>query len=486
MAAPTADVPSWARAQVLAVIVLAVAAIKLWVSAATGLVLDEAYYTLWSFFPSASYLDHPPAIAWQIGAGRLAFGDTELGVRVLAVLSGVVVAAAIWRIGVLLFDRRTAALAVIWYTATTAAALGFVATPDSPSTLFWTLTLWAISEFIARRDASWWIPAGLFVGLGLASKLTAGFLPIGLLLFLVSSAERRQWLGLWQLWAGVVVAVLAFSPVLIWNAQHEWGTVLFQAQRIAGGEYLTDGFLGNLVDLVGGQILAAGPILFACAVAAAGMAFAQRLRPHGLALTVLSSLPIFLFMLQQVVRWKVEANWPVPAWPALTLAGASLVANWRHVAGAVLRWTHVAIGAVAIALIYVQALWQPFDVPSIDRTREQRGWAGLRTEIAALASEHGATWIATEGGYGLAAELWTYGRFSGTDLLAAQLDQRQRYAFMPPLDPAALGRALFVMELWTPEQAATATSPIGGTFLKVVERRNGDEVLGYYAVWVGP
>jgi 4-amino-4-deoxy-L-arabinose transferase-like glycosyltransferase len=471
---------------VLPLIVLAVAAVRLWVAAATGLVLDEAYYTLWSFFPSAGYLDHPPAIAWQIGAGRLVFGDTELGVRVLAVLNGVVIAAAIWRIGVLLFDRTIAALAVIWFTATTAAALGFVATPDSPSNLFWTLTLWAIAEFVARRDASWWIPAGLFMGLGFASKLTTGFLPIGLLLFLLTSAERRRWFGLWQLWAGVVIAVLVLLPVLFWNAENDWAMVLFQGQRIVGGEYLTDGFVGNFVDLIGGQLLAAGPILFLSAIIATGVALARRFREHGLALVVLTSLPIFLFMLQQVVRWKVEANWPVVAWPALSLAGASLVANWRHWAGAVLRWTHVAIGAIAVTLIYVQALWQPFDAPSIDRTREQRGWPQLQTELLALAQENGARWIATQGGYGLAAELWTYGRFNGNDFFAAQLDQRHRYRFMPELDPAALGRALFVGELWSPELASTASSPIGGTFLKVVERRSGDEVLGYYGVWVGP
>jgi 4-amino-4-deoxy-L-arabinose transferase-like glycosyltransferase len=471
---------------VLALIVLLVAAVKLWVSASTGLVLDEAYYTLWSFYPSAGYLDHPTAIAWQIAAGRLVFGDGELGVRVGAVLSGIIIAGAIYRIGTRLFDQRTAGLAVIWYTATTAAALGFVATPDSPSTLFWTMTLWAIAEFIASRNANWWLAAGLFMGLGFASKLTLAFLPIGLGLFLLSSAERRSWLRLWPLWAGVIVAVIVFLPTLIWNGQNEWATLFFQGQRIAGGNYLTDGFLGNLGDLLGGQLLAAGPILFVCAMGAIGVAFARRFSGHGLALAVLTSLPLLLFMLQQVLRWKVEANWPTVVWPALALAGASLVANARHWAAATLRWAHVAIGAVAIGLIYTQALWQPFDVAAIDRTREQRGWPELQWELVALAEENGASWIATQGGYGLAAELWTYGRFSGNNLFAAQLDQRERYAFMPPLDPARLGRALFVSELWTPEQAAAMTSPIGGTFLKVIERRNGDELLGYYGVWVGP
>lgn len=470
----------------LAAIVLVAAAARLWVSAATGLVLDEAYYTQWSFFPSAGYLDHPPAIAWQIAIGRLVAGDTELGVRLFAVLNGVIVAAAIHRIGVLLFDRRTAALGVIWYTTTTAAALLFIAAPDSPSVLFWTLALWAIAEFVAGRNANWWLAAGLFVGLGVASKLTNGFLPIGIALFLFSSRERRGWLRLWQTWAAVAVAVLTFSPVLMWNLQHGWATIRFQGQRIAGGDYLTAGFIGNLGDLLGGQLLAAGPILFVAAIAAIVVAFVRRLRGDGLALTVLSGLPLILFMAQQVVRWKVEANWPVVIWPGLALASASLVANWRHWAGAVLRWTQVAMGGVAIGLIYAQALWQPFDVPAIDRTGEQRGWAALQSELAEIAAANEATWIATSGGYGLGAELWTYGRFNGNGLPAYQLDQPERYAYMPPLDAAALGRALYVMQLWTQEQYDTAESPLGGKKLPMIGRRHGDEVLGYYAVWVGP
>ena len=114
--------------------------------------------------------------------------------------------------------------------------------------------------------------------------------------------------------------------MLIWNAQNGWATILFQGQRIAGGDYMTDGFLGNLGDLVGGQFLAAGPILFVCrddgdrrGLCASGS------RSPGSALTVLTSLPLILFMLQQVLRWKVEANWPVVVWPALSLAGASLI-----------------------------------------------------------------------------------------------------------------------------------------------------------------
>lgn len=492
MAQPADETPFWAAPAVVAAVVLAVAALKLWVSAATGLVLDEAYYTLWSYFPSFGYLDHPPAIAWQIATGRAIVGDNELGVRLIAVLSGAVAAVALYRIGRLLFSRRAAALGVIWYSLTTAAALGFLATPDSPSVLFWTLTLWAVAEITVGGRAAWWLAVGLFAGLGLASKLTNAFLPLGLAIFVLTAPARRRWLTRWPLWAGVVVGLAVFAPVLAWNADNGWATFLFQGQRVAGGNYSTEGFLRNVLDLVGGQMLAAGPILFVLAVVAIALTLGQRLRSTGLALLVLSSAPFILYLLIHVIRWKVEANWLVPVWPALSLAGASLVADWRPAGGArlfgpLVRWLQPTIGAVLIGLIFSQALWQPFDAPAIDRTREMRGWRDLQADLSALATQNGARWIAAQGGYGLPSELWTYGRFRGDPMPAVQLDQRGRYRFLPSLDVDAMGHPLlFVEELPGVDVPATAGPGPGSTLIGVVPRKSGDEVIAYYGAWLAP
>src|SRR5262245_22548687 len=65
-------------------VALGLTALRLAVAAYTGLVDDEAYYRMWSLAPALSYLDHPPMVAWVIGAGRAIAGDTSLGVRLLA------------------------------------------------------------------------------------------------------------------------------------------------------------------------------------------------------------------------------------------------------------------------------------------------------------------------------------------------------------------------------------------------------------------
>ena len=61
------------------------------VFAATGqldLVQDEAQYWDWSRRLQASYYSKGPLVAYLIAAGTAVFGDTQLGVRLPAILSG--------------------------------------------------------------------------------------------------------------------------------------------------------------------------------------------------------------------------------------------------------------------------------------------------------------------------------------------------------------------------------------------------------------
>jgi len=47
------ELPFWLKPWAIVAFVLIVLAIRFYVGATTGLVRDEAYYTLWSFYPAA-------------------------------------------------------------------------------------------------------------------------------------------------------------------------------------------------------------------------------------------------------------------------------------------------------------------------------------------------------------------------------------------------------------------------------------------------
>jgi 4-amino-4-deoxy-L-arabinose transferase-like glycosyltransferase len=449
------ELPFWLRPPAILLFVAVMVAVRFIVAAQSGLVRDESYYTFWSFVPAAGYLDHPPMVAWMIGMGRALIGESEAGARLFPVLATAVISFAIYRTGRLLFDARTAGIAVIWYNLTVAAGLLFLAVPDAPSVTFWTMTGWAVAEFVARRNANWWLAAGLFAGLGLLSKYTTLFLGLGLVLYLVTSRERLGWLRLWQVWAGGALALAVFLPNIVWNAERGWASFAFQGRRLGDYGINFGSMLDNLGDLLAGQALATGVFLFLFVLAGIVVFFLRRDVPGraNLALPIFLSLPILLYFIAYTARFRVEANWPTPVWPLLSLVGAWAAVHLRP-ANAILgllpgigRWAQAPVGAVILGLIYAQTLWQPFALgQAIDRTRDMRGWDLMQAEVAQFAEANGAQWIATGGGdYGVTGALAAYGRFAGSALPVRQLDDPERWDFLPPLDPALLeAPALFV------------------------------------------
>jgi len=452
MASPaeTAAPSPWLSLPAVAAIVLVLAAVRLAVGAHLGLSFDESYYTDWSTSLQVGYLDHPPAVAWLIAAGRALAGNNELGMRLFAVLCGLGTTAALYRLGVLLANRSVAGLAALLYNLTPVMGLGFITTPDPPSALFWTATLWAVAEFMVSERAAWWLLAGVFAGLGLWSKYTDAFLAPGLLLFVLADGARWRWLVRWPIWAAAALALIVFAPVIWWNAQRKWASFRFQGQRtVTTG--IDPNWGGNLIDLLAGQALYLGPILLLCALFGI-LAFLYRpadSRRSGLALPVWSSLPLIAYFVFHAFHAHVEANWLIPIGPSLALAGAWMALGlWRRIfwLGGATIGLQMLIGLVITVAIYAQALWQPFDFGGPDRTAtETRGWSKLRYDIASVATANGARWIATSGNFGLTGELASYFLFAGSKLPVREVNEPERWEFAPPLDATTLAMpALFV------------------------------------------
>lgn len=468
-------------------VLAALLVLKSLVAANTGLAKDEGYYTLWSLYPSSGYLDHPPLVAVFIALGRWIAGDNPFGVRLLAVVSSIVVTAAIYRTGRLLFGPAAATLACLWFNLNPAAGLGFVITPDVPSVVFWTLAVWALAEFAHSRNPYWWLAVGVAAGLGLEGKYTNLFLGLGLLIYVLAGHERRKWLLLWQLWAGAALAMLLFLPNVVWNAQHNWATFAFQGRRI--GDVVTE---GNLLELLAAQALFLGPPLLLFTLV--GAAYFLR-RPflsdrQGLALPLLTSMPLWLYLTYHAIGARVEANWVLPIWPMLSLVGAWAALHlWRagaaELAAGIGRVAQGVYGAAALLLVYAQLMFQPFDLPTVDRTRELRGWTQLQAELSRLARESGAGSIVTVNDYGLTGQLVAYGLFARDPLPVRPLGEERRYAFLPPSWPeSSMQPAAYV----TLAPSGGAQDMPAGLFeeavlIGVLDRRHGDDLIEQYGVY---
>ncbi|MEP5758691.1 MAG: glycosyltransferase family 39 protein, partial [Litoreibacter sp.] len=228
--------PAYLRPAFLVVFVAALTGLKLWSATNAYFVEDEAYYRLWGLSPALGYYDHPPMIAWWIWIGQAIFGDTPLGVRALVVLSSALGSLFLWRTAYILFDRRVAGWSVLFLNTSILVGVGgILATPDAPSVFFWGLALWALAELHSSQKPNWLLAVGLFAGLGLDSKYSVLFLGGGITLWLVLVPSARRWFAAWQLWAGGLIALLCFAPVLYWNHLHDWVSFYKQFGRAAQG-----------------------------------------------------------------------------------------------------------------------------------------------------------------------------------------------------------------------------------------------------------
>jgi 4-amino-4-deoxy-L-arabinose transferase-like glycosyltransferase len=258
------------------VALIALTALRLVLAAILPLSPDEAYYWVWSRDMQPGYLDHPPMVAIFIWLGTAMAGESALGVRLLGPVSLFIGSLMLARTAEDLFPGRSAGpWAAALMNATLFAALGAVTmTPDTPLLFFWVATLWAVARAHRSGDARWWLVAGAVAGGALLSKYTAALLGLGLVIWLFLLPEARRFLLRWQLWVGGALALALFSPVLFWNAAHEWASFAKQGGRTAsGGAGQSLRWLG---ELLGGQVALVTPLVFLLCVAGGLMAAPAR------------------------------------------------------------------------------------------------------------------------------------------------------------------------------------------------------------------
>ena len=193
---------------------------------------EEAYYWNYSRHLDFGYLDHPPMVAWLIRCGTALFGNTEFGVRFGALCCGAVASFFTFRLTRNLFGEASALLALILAQTLPFFFLsGVLMTPDAPLVAAWAASLHFLERAVVAGRKNAWAWAGLCMGLGFLSKYTIGLLALSTGVFVMLDPAARQWLRRWEPYASVALAALVASPVVIWNAQHEWASFAFQTSR---------------------------------------------------------------------------------------------------------------------------------------------------------------------------------------------------------------------------------------------------------------
>jgi Dolichyl-phosphate-mannose-protein mannosyltransferase len=340
---------------------------------------QETYYWVFSLHPALSYFDHPPLTAYTIFFFSRIFGQTALAVRLGALLYSFGTGWLVFAIGKRLFTEKTGFLAgSLMNLLPIFSITGLIMTPDCPLLFFWCLSLFFIVKAIQDDGGVNYLWSGIALGLALISKYTAVFIPLSLFLFLITSPLYRHHLKKKEAYGGLVLALLVFSPVLFWNARHQWASLAFQStQRIGEMKAFHWEEMGAFLS---SQIGIITPLVFGgfCWGIGLGVKRFWRIRPWPEALLLSFVLPMAgLFTLVATREW-VKMNWLIPAYPPLLLLTTAYYQNrafaWKWIYGGYAKWTWVS----ALVFFILFHLW-PFipQIPVSGSTDTMTGWKGL-------------------------------------------------------------------------------------------------------------
>ena len=223
------------------ILIAASALVRLVGAFSLGLGNDEAYHALYAAHPALSYYDHPPMMAWVEMLGLTLAGDPtstwalRIGFMMLFAGSTWILAGLTSRYyGGWAGFLAAFSLNVTGYYGLAAATF---ALPDGPLLFFWLLTIDRLSVALDGPDPRRlrpWLWVGLAWGGALLSKYHAVFIPLGTALYIVLHRPMRRWLLQPGPYLAFGLGLLLFSPVLVWNASHDWASFLFQGGRAVG------------------------------------------------------------------------------------------------------------------------------------------------------------------------------------------------------------------------------------------------------------
>ena len=217
---------------------------------------DELYFIEAGHHLAWGYVDQPPLTPLLGHISQAVFGASPRALRVPSMLIGmalVVLSASLCRhLGGA--SRARFLAAVCSAVAAVLLAVTHILSTTTFDVLAWVLVLWLVTRLLQGADPRLWVVVGLVVGIGLLNKHLVLFLvaslAVGILIGRRSDVLRSPWVLV-----GAALALVIWSPNLVWQATHGWPQI-DMARAIAR----EDG-AQNRAELIPLQLLLLGPLL---------------------------------------------------------------------------------------------------------------------------------------------------------------------------------------------------------------------------------
>jgi hypothetical protein len=319
---------------------------------------DEAYYWLYSQFPSFGYFDHPPMIAWLITAGQFLFKG-EIGVRIMIILLSTFSMVLLWRMA----KRYSTDALLFWaliYSVVMIHPYAFIATPDAPLLFFSILFFYFYSRFLEKNNFQNAVLLAFTIALMIYSKYHA-FLLLGLVL-----SSNFKLLKRFSFWFIIFHTIVYLLPHIFWQINNNFPTFRFQ---FIDGHKSAYNFTVTL-NYILSELAITGPLL--------GWLFLYlmaKIKPENDWEKALkfSGIGIFIFFLIATYKGSFEAHWTLVAViPLIILSYKFIIQNPR--------WKKWVIIAGTVNFLLLLTLRIIMITPFSNNIKVLRNFSGNRTE----------------------------------------------------------------------------------------------------------
>ena len=436
---------------------------------------DEAYYWYWSKYLDLSYSDHPPMVAYIMAIFTRLGGDTEFFVRLGGLLCSALSLVLLYLTSTTLFptNKLLAWEMLFIFNITLLFPAGcIVQTPDTPMLLFWTATVFFGSRIITDGRSRWWTFWGVALGLGLLSKYTMILIVPCMFCFLLLSPPHRHWLFKKEPYLALLIALFIFSPVILWNWQHDWISFTYQLrQGFSPKKREVMQILMKTLEYLGGQTGVITPLLFIAFImySIKGTLLSIRQSIPSYLYLALLSLPIILFFGLSTALGKVaEANWPAPAYITGFILMCHVYNKNFRMKGAHRKFLYagVCLALLANIIVHIHLIHPIIPIPpNMDQTRQFHGWKELGTKVNATIQanprKNGYFILSDKGTTTAEAVFYTGNRYTGIDFA-----HPERYIFLRDLE-ALRGKDAIILMHNESEDAFKQYAPYFEGFEKV-------------------
>jgi 4-amino-4-deoxy-L-arabinose transferase-like glycosyltransferase len=444
---------------------LAVALLHAFAAGQVPLSADEAHYALYGLHLDWSYFDHPPLVGW-LQALILLGSSSDFALRLWPIALSSATALTLFAFARRLFPDASPWQAfgcvVLFHAAVLFQLLGLALVPETPLMLFALLAMVFLLRALDAGRLRDWLVLGAALGLAGLAKYTAVTLVPTIVLFVLLQ-KRLAVLRTPGPWLAIAVAGLLITPVLYWNASHDWISFRYQfghGFRPKAWEWSRVG-LSQL-----GQFFAYAPLLYVGGLIAL-VAGLRTWRERGVQLTILLVLPVLVLFASASGREETLPHWTALAWAGMSpLAMRWLAAHWPQRAVRLLAYVSAGYSLLVIAMLNLL-----LQVPSLPVPGHRHplgplaGWPAAAEHAARLRTGMVPTQpdaVLLVPNWSLASRLAWYARPQAVQVADSRFDQFDLWFGSPA---TGAGGVMVV-----PEYALKSTRPVLARFARCDEQ----------------